>query len=377
VRIVVAPNAFKGSLSARDAAKHIARGVRSALPGAEVVTVPVADGGDGTVDAAIDAGFERRTATVTGPTGGSVAASYAIRQRSAVVEMAAASGLAVLPGGHRRPTAATSRGTGELVRAALDNEAESIVLGVGGSARTDGGAGCLVGLGARVLDADGGELPPGGASLARAVRLDLTALDRRLADVQLVLATDVDNPLLGPAGAAAIFAPQKGASASEATLLEQGLACWADVVAAEVGIGVPPFVERPGSGAGGGIGFAGLAVLGAVRRPGVDVVLEMVEFQSHLDDADLVITGEGALDAQTLRGKAPAGVCAAAGRIGVPTIALAGSIALTPNELAGAGFAAAHALTALEPNPARSRAMAGILLERLAGSAVANWRAPA
>jgi glycerate kinase len=322
----------------------------------------------------VGAGFERRTATVTGPTGGIVVASYAIRQQTAVVEMAAASGLARLPYGRREPLAATSRGTGELVRAALDQGAESIILGVGGSASTDGGAGVLVGLGARVLDVEGRDLPPGGGALTRAARLDLSSLDPRVAVAEVTLASDVDNPLLGPAGAASTFAPQKGASPDDVAALEAGLARWAAVVAAAAGVGDPPFVDRAGAGAGGGIGFAALAVLGATRRPGVDVVLQMIDFHRRLHGADLVITGEGSLDEQTMRGKAPAGVADVARRAGVPVIALAGSVALAPADISRAGFTATYELAALEPDRARSHARAGVLLEQLAASAVAAWR---
>jgi glycerate kinase len=373
VRIVVAPTAFKGSLSARQAALHIARGVRSALPRATVEEVPVADGGDGTVEAAVAAGYERREVAVTGPIGDEVLAPYALRGRTAIVEMAAASGIAALTAETLAPLTASSIGTGELIRAALNDGAKRIVLGVGGSASTDGGAGLAVALGARLVDDASTDLDLGGGPLVRAARLDLSALDARIAATTVVLASDVDSPLLGPAGAAATFAPQKGASAEQITVLEAGLTRWVTIVEATVGTGDPPYRERAGSGAGGGVGFAAMALLGAERRPGIDVVLEMINFEARLRGADLVITGEGALDRQTLRGKAPAGVAVSARRVGVPTVVLAGSVSLSPDDVAAADFVAAHELAALERDPLVRLQRAGVLLERLAAIAAENW----
>jgi glycerate kinase len=367
MRVVVAPDKFKGSLTAPEVARRVAAGLLSAVPDATVVQVPVADGGEGTLDAAEAAGFRRVGVRVAGPTGAPLDSALAVRGRTAVIEMAAASGLAVLPGGHRAPLDATSLGTGQLVRAALDRRCTEVVLGIGGSACTDGGAGLLVALGARLLDAGGRELPPGGAALRDLDRVDLTGLDPRLADTTVVLATDVDNPLLGPHGAAAVYGPQKGAGPGDVEVLEQGLARWATVLDAALGQASHGRVaDQPGAGAAGGVGYAAMAALGAVRRPGIDVVLALTDFAVHVALADLVVTGEGSLDAQTLHGKAPAGVAAAARAAGVPVVAVAGRCLLTADELRAAGVDAAYALLDIEPDADRCMREAGPLLERLA-----------
>jgi glycerate kinase len=350
--VLVAPDKFKGSASAAEVAAHLAAGLRTA--GRAAVELPVADGGEGTLDAAVAAGFRRVPVTVTGPAGRPVRSAIAIRHGTAVVELAAASGLALLPAGPD-PLRATSRGTGELVLAALDAGATTVVLGVGGSAGTDGGAGMLAALGARLLDGDGAALPDGGGALARLARVDLVRLDRRLADVRVVLASDVDNPLLGPSGAAAGYGPQKGASPADVAVLDAALARWAALVD-------PAAAVRPGAGAAGGVGFAALAVLGAEPRPGIEVVLGLVGFADRVAGAALVVTGEGSLDEQTLHGKAPAGVAVAARGAGVPVVAVCGRSLIRPDQAAGAGIAAVYALTDLEPDVARCIAHPGPLL---------------
>jgi glycerate kinase len=365
-RVVVAPDKFKGSLGAAQVAARVAAGLRAVVPDLDVREIPVADGGEGTLDAAVAAGFRRVPARVPGPTGEPVDSALAVRGTTAVVEMAAASGLALLPGGRPVPLAATSLGTGRLVRAALDLGCREVVLGVGGSASTDGGAGLLVGLGARLVDADGLDLPPGGSSLARLDRVDLTGLDERLAGTRVVLATDVDNPLLGPRGAAAVYGPQKGASPRDVAVLEAALARWAGALGQAVGERAAGCADRPGAGAAGGIGFACLAALGAERRPGIDVVLGLTTFADVLPGARFVVTGEGSLDTQTLHGKAPAGVATAARAAGVPVVAVAGRSLLADAELRAAGFDAAYALTDLEDDVQRCIEQAGPLLERLA-----------
>ena len=357
--VLVAPDKFKGTLTAAEVAEHMAAGLRSAHPELAIVTAPVADGGDGTVDAAVAAGFRRIGATVTGPIEAPVEAAFAMRDGTAVVELAAASGLALL-GGQRAPLDATSRGTGELIRAALDAGASEIVLGVGGSASTDGGAGMLQSLGARLSDADGNELSAGGAALRNLARVDLSGLDPRLRTARVTLAGDVDNPLLGPQGAAAVYGPQKGANAQDVELLDAALTRWATLI--DLGA-----AQQPGAGAAGGVGYAALAVLHAVRRPGIDVVLDLIGFEALLADAALVITGEGALDEQTLHGKAPMGVAAAARRRGVQVAAVCGVCTLSANQLAAAGIGAVYALTDIEPDVARCRETPGPLLEQLAG----------
>jgi glycerate 2-kinase len=372
MKIVVAPDKFKGSLPATQVAAAIAAGLRAGRPGAELVTIPVADGGEGTVDAAVAAGFERVPVTAAGPAGDPVGASYARRGEVAVVELACVCGLARLPGGpcssRAAPLAASSSGAGEVLRAALEAGARRIIFGVGGSASTDGGAGLLQALGARVLDARGEPARPGGAGLRDVAALDLSGLHPKLRGAEVTLAADVDNPLTGPDGAAEVYAPQKGASPAEVALLDEGLRRWAAVVAAAIGA---DWSRTPGAGAAGGVGFAALAVLGATRRPGVELVLELAGFGTALDGADLVITGEGSLDAQSLAGKAPVGVARAAARLGVPVVAVAGRSTLTEAELATAGITAVYPLSDLEPDPERSRAEAPRLL-RQAGRMIAR-----
>ncbi|WP_063713225.1 glycerate kinase [Nocardia jiangxiensis] len=360
-RIILAPDKFKGSLTARQVADALAEGIRRVRPDAEIAWVPVADGGEGTVDAAIAAGFSPRTVRVTGPTGEPIRTSLAHNRSVAVVEAAAACGLYQLPRGVLAPLTATSRGVGELIRAALDTGCRTVILGVGGSACTDGGAGLLAALGASLLDADGNPADPGGGGLTDIAYLDLHRLDPRIREVDLVLASDVDNPLLGIHGAAAVFGPQKGASAGEVATLQAGLTHWAHLVAQRTGFDA---AARPGAGAAGGIGFAALAVLGARRSGGIEVLLDLVGFDRTVQGADLVITGEGSLDAQTLHGKAPAGVASRAGRAGVRTIAVAGRQLLDEGQLRAAGFAAAYPLTDLEPDLRRCQDGAAALLRR-------------
>ena len=373
MRVVIAPDKFKGSLSAPDVARHLETGLQRACGGnLEVLRIPVADGGEGTLDAAVGSGFARRSAVVSGPTGEPVRADFAVRGREAVIEMAAASGLAVLPGSgsgiapdSASATGASSLGTGELIRAALDAGCRQIVLGVGGSANTDGGAGVLQGLGARLLDADGRELPLGGAALARLARIDFSGFDARLDGARFVLASDVDNPLLGPLGAAAIFSPQKGATPEDVGVLDAALAHFVDVLSAEIGPRARKAADAPGAGAAGGVGYAAIAALAATRRPGIDVVLEFTGLAERLAGADLVITGEGSLDEQTLLGKTPVGVARAARRAGVPAVAVCGRSALSAGQISRAGFRAVHALTELESNVDTCIAEAAPLLERL------------
>jgi glycerate 2-kinase len=370
MRIVVAPDKFKGSLPAAEVAGAIAAGLRAELPSAELVTIPVADGGDGTVDAAVAAGFERVPVTVDGPTGEPVAASYARRGEVAVVELATACGLMRLPGGRCAPLTASSFGAGQVLGAALEAGPRRIIFGVGGSASTDGGAGVLQALGARVLDLRGAELARGGAALRDVAALDLAGLHPALRAASVILATDVINPLTGPDGAAEVYGPQKGATPAQISELDSGLRRWAAVVAAATGSDLS---QAPGAGAAGGVGFAALAVLGAERRLGIEVILDLLDFDAALDGTDLVVIGEGSLDIQTLAGKAPVGVARAATRRGIPVVAVAGRSTLTAGELARAGIAAVYTLSDLEPDPARSSAGASVLLRRI-GQALARDR---
>jgi glycerate kinase len=366
--VVVAPDKFKGSLTAEQAAAALARGLAAARPEVPVRQVPVADGGDGTVLAALAAGFEPVEAEATGPTGGRITARFAVRDDLAVVEAAAACGL-VLLNGHTEPMATTSAGVGDLLLAAAEYGCRRVVLGVGGSACTDGGAGMLRALGARLWTPMGSP-EPGGGGLSELTGVDMSTVDPRVRALDLVLASDVDNPLLGEHGAAAVFGPQKGASAAQVRELERGLANWAALVERDLG---ERFRDRPGAGAAGGIGFAALAVLGATRRDGIDLVLELTGFADAAHGARLVITGEGSLDEQSLRGKAPIGVVCAARRLGVPAVAVAGVCSLDADRLREAGIAAAYPLTDLEPDPARCITEAEALLERLAARIAEEW----
>ncbi|MGK5533835.1 glycerate kinase [Streptomyces sp. URMC 129] len=364
--VLIAADKFKGSLTAAEVGRHVAAGIRAVRPAAVVESLPVADGGDGTVDAAVAGGFTARRAEVTGPLGLPVTASFALRGDVAVVEMAQASGLRLLPPFTFAPLTATTYGTGELIAAALDAGARTVVLGVGGSATTDGGAGMLTALGARLLDADGDPLPHGGGPLRELAEADLSGLDPRLKDTAFVLASDVDNPLTGPAGAAAVYGPQKGADPVEIEALDNALAHFARVLERTLGSRAAEYARAPGAGAAGGVGFGALLGLNAVFRPGIEVLLDVLGFATAVERADLVITGEGSLDEQTLHGKAPAGVAAAARAAGTPVVAVCGRLRLPPDTLRAAGIDRAYPLTDEEPDPAQCVAQAGPLLERVA-----------
>ncbi|MZE71817.1 glycerate kinase [Streptomyces sp. SID5789] len=366
-RVLVAADKFKGSLTAVEVAERVTAGLRRVVPDVRVEALPVADGGDGTVAAAVAAGFERREVRVAGPLGDEVTAAFALREDTAVVEMAEASGLQRLPEGVLAPLTASTYGSGELLRAALDAGARTIVFGVGGSATTDGGAGMLAALGARFLDTDGGPVAPGGGGLASLASADLSNLDPRLSDVELVLASDVDNPLTGPKGAPAVYGPQKGASPEDVAALDAALAHFAKVLAQtdSVGARAAEYAASPGAGAAGGIGYGAL-LLGARFRPGIEVMLDVLGFAPALERADLVVTGEGSLDEQTLHGKAPAGVAAAARAAGKEVVAVCGRLALPADALGRAGIRRAYPLTAVEPDVEKCIADAGPILERVA-----------
>lgn len=371
-RIVVALDKFKGSLNATAATHHLAAGIRSAAPGGEVIEIPVADGGEGTVDALVAAGYQRVTRTVSGPTGAPVTASIAVLGRRVVVELAEASGLHLLPDGAFAALTASTYGTGELIRAALDAGASEIVLAVGGSATTDGGAGMLAALGARLTTAAGELLDRGGAALRDLEHVELAGLDPRLREVHVILASDVDNPLLGPKGAAAVYGPQKGAGPDEVASLEDGLSRLAAGILRATGLdfsGVD-FSAAPGAGAAGGTGFAALAVLGATRRPGIDVILDAIDIERVLVGVDLVVVGEGRLDTQSLHGKAPVGIAARARTHAIPVVAVAGQANLDEEQLRAAGIEAVYAIADLAPDiPTAIREAPGLL--RRMGAAVA------
>lgn len=343
LRVVVAPDSFGGSLDSVGVANAIAAGWIRARPMDTVVLVPMADGGEGTL-AAVAAALGERAARQTLATVDAIErpirADWLLMDtgRTAFVEMAAASGLARLAAGERTPASARSastRGTGELLRAALDARVETVILGLGGSATTDGGAGMLSALGVHCLDERGDELPPGGAALARLARIDASGLDPRLAAVQLVVASDVTNPLTGPAGAAATYGPQKGADATTVAELDAALATYGAAIEATTGRAV---AALPGAGAAGGVGAALLGFTGAVLRPGFEVVAEMVGLSAALGEADLVITGEGRADEQTLAGKAAMGVALLARQAHVPVVLLCGALGPGADALAASGL---------------------------------------
>lgn len=369
MRVVIAPDKFKGSLSAPEVIHHLQVGLRAAAQETgsplDIVPVPVADGGEGTLDAAIAAGFDRRTATVTGPGATPVTAAFAVRGDEAIIEMAAASGLQLVPEAIRDPLGATSQGTGKLIGAALDAGSRHITLAIGGSASTDGGAGLLRGLGARLLDVDGADIGHGGGGLFDLDHIDLSGLDPRLTHTRIVLASDVDNPLLGSHGAAAVFGPQKEASPSDIALLERSLERYVDHLAMVIGPRALSAARRPGAGAAGGVGYTALAVLHASREPGFDTVAHFTGLRALLDGADLIITGEGSLDEQSLAGKTPIGVARVAATAGVPVIAVCGRTTLDQQTLHDLGIREVHPLTGLAPTPVESILRAAALLEQL------------
>lgn len=362
--VLVACDKFKGTLSARQVAACIAEGIRAAAPGVLVVAVPVADGGDGTLIAVERAGFEIVPVTVDGPTGEAVVTGYAVREGVAVVELADACGLARLPGGRFAPLESSSGGVGQVLAAALSAGYRDVVLAIGGSASSDGGAGMMTALGAVLRDREGRVLPPGGGALADLDTLDLSGLHPALADARIVLASDVDNPLLGARGAVAVYGPQKGVTDATSGRLEEGLRRWAQVVSAVTG---RDRSVDPGAGAAGGVGFAALALLGARMQPGIELMLDLVGFEEKVRGARLVVTGEGSLDEQTLHGKAPAGVARAARAAGVRVVAVCGRSSLDADRTRAAGIEQVFALTDREPDVEACMAQAGPLLTSLAG----------
>jgi glycerate 2-kinase len=361
-RVLIASDKFKGSLTAVEVADAVGRGLRRGCPDVDVAVVPIADGGDGTVAAALAAGFAAVEVTASGPTGERVRARYARRGDVAVVELAGVSGLSLLPGGRLAPLSASSRGTGEVIGAAVTAGCRKVVVGIGGSASTDGGAGLVQALGARFRDGVGCSVRPGGEGLADLATIDLAWLRGLMSGVQVTVAGDVDNPLTGPLGAAAVYGPQKGADPDQVLLLDRALGHFADRVAAVTGV---DHRDVPGAGAAGGVGFALVALLGAELRSGIDLVLDLVDFDTRLDGVDLVVTGEGSLDEQTLHGKAVAGVAGRAAVRAIPVVAVCGQSTLDPVPLQAAGVSGAYPLTDLEPDLEECKRNAAALLQRI------------
>ncbi|UPQ89349.1 glycerate kinase [Vibrio sinaloensis] len=327
MKIVIAPDSYKESLTAMEVATAIESGFKQVLPHAEYVKLPMADGGEGTVQSLVDAtGGHIVSAEVTGPLGQKVEGFYGVLGdgSTAVIEMAAASGLHLVEPEKRNPMLTTTYGTGELIKAALDAGVQHIIVGIGGSATNDGGMGMAQALGARFIDSEGNELASGGGALAQLASIDLAGLDARLSDVKLEVACDVDNPLCGPKGASQVFGPQKGATPEMVRQLDQNLAHYAAVIAQTNGKDV---IEQAGAGAAGGLGAALLGLFDATLRPGISIVMDAVNLSQVLRDADLVITGEGRIDSQTIHGKTPIGVARTAKQYHLPVIGIAGSIA--------------------------------------------------
>ncbi|WP_270181162.1 glycerate kinase [Alkalihalobacillus sp. CinArs1] len=326
MKIVIAPDSFKGSLSAVEAAEAIERGVKKALPESDATMVPIADGGEGTLETLVVAtGGFTRSVTVMGPLGDDVEAIYGILGdgETCVIEMASASGIGLVPKGELNPFLATTYGTGELIAEALDDGYRKFILAIGGSATNDGGAGMLQALGARLLNELGGSVGFGGGNLKHVRKIDLEGFDERVADSTFLIASDVENPLIGPSGASFVFGPQKGASAEGVEVLDQHLEHWADEVERTTGVRLH---DKPGAGAAGGIGGAFQAFFPSRMERGIDVVIAYTDLEEKLVGAELAITGEGQVDSQTASGKTPMGVAQAANDLGIPTVVIAGSV---------------------------------------------------
>lgn len=326
MKIVIAPDSYKESLSATEVAQAIEKGFREIFPEAQFVSVPVADGGEGTVEAMIAATQGRAvTSTVTGPLGDTVEAQWGISGdgQTAFIEMAAASGLALVPPELRNPLITTSYGTGELILQALESGVKNIIIGIGGSATNDGGAGMVQALGAKLCDANGADIGFGGGSLMSLNNIDIRHLDARLQTCSIRVACDVTNPLTGTSGASFIFGPQKGATEAMIRELDHNLAHFADVIKKSLRVDVK---EVPGAGAAGGMGAALMAFLGAELRSGIEIVTQALNLEEHIHDCTLVVTGEGRLDSQSIHGKVPVGVASVAKKYHKPVIGIAGSL---------------------------------------------------
>jgi len=376
MKILLAPDSFKESLSAVSAAHAMARGAAAACAGRvplRAVELPIADGGEGTVACLVAAtGGRPMTTRVTGPLGNPVTAGWGLLGggTTAAIEMAAASGLPLVPPDRRNPLVTTTFGTGELIAAALNAGARRIIVGIGGSATVDGGVGMAQALGVRFRDARSQGIGRGGGQLRDIVAMDLEQLDGRVAGAEILIASDVQSPLTGPDGAARVFGPQKGATPQQVEVLEDGLANLAARIRACLGIDVE---HLPGAGAAGGLGAGLVAFLGATIEPGIDLVLEAVGYVGHLEGADLVITGEGRLDGSSLHGKATVGVARKARDAGVPCVAVAGQLAGDADALRREGILSARSLVGDDVTPETAMVRAAELLERRTREAVAEF----
>lgn len=370
MRVVIAPDKFKGSLSASEAAEAMAHGVARAAPGVAIDRVPMADGGEGTVAALVAAtGGSFREVAVHGPMGEPIVAPFGLLGdgRTAAIEMAAASGLVLVPAERRDPMVATTRGTGELLLAAIAAGARRVIVGIGGSATNDGGAGLGQALGFRLLDDEGRDLAPGGGSLGRLARIDASGRRCELDGIEIAVACDVTNPLCGPRGASAVYGPQKGATPAMVAVLDANLAHFAAIVERDLGVSIR---DLPGSGAAGGLGGGLVAFASGRLEPGINLVIEAVDLRRRLEGADLCLTGEGALDEQSTFGKTAVGVGRLSRALGCPVLALAGSIGPGAEATLEAGLDAYFSIC---PGPItldQAMARAGKLLEEATAQAV-------
>lgn len=344
MRIITAPDSFKGSLTSIEASQAMATGIRRIFPQAEIIEMPVADGGEGTLAALVRAGGgQLLSQQVHGPRGETITAHWGLldNKKTAVIEMAEASGLLLVPPLLRDPRLTSTFGTGQLIRAALDHQVEHIIVAIGGSATNDGGAGMAAALGVRFLDMQGKLLPPGGAALIKLADIDINQLDSRLKKTKITIASDVKNPLCGPNGASLVYGPQKGASPASALLLDQALAHYAMKAQAILGLDV---ANQEGSGAAGGLGAGLMLFLAARFKSGIDLVLDTLHFDAQLVNTTLVFTGEGCTDEQTLQGKVPAGIAARANRQNIPVICISGSLGKRHQKIFTAGIAGAASI---------------------------------
>lgn len=374
MKIVIAPDSFKESLSALEVAEAVEKGFKQVLPQANYVKVPMADGGEGTVQSLVDAtDGEIISKTVTGPLGEPVEAFFGIlgTKRTAVIEMAAASGLHLVPPAKRNPLMTTTKGTGELISAALDYGVNHIIIGIGGSATNDGGAGMAKALGAQLLDAEGNEILDGGGALGNLAFINLSTLDSRLQHVKIEVACDVDNPLTGERGASAIFGPQKGATPEMVALLDRNLRHYAAVLERDLGQKID---DVPGAGAAGGLGAGLLAFLQAELKRGVDIVIEATNLLEAVRDADVVITGEGKIDGQTIYGKTPIGVAKTAKKHGIPVIGIAGNIGADSHVVYEHGMDALFSIVPGVTTLENAFANASDYVEKTAMNVAAVWK---
>ncbi len=326
MKIVVTPDSFKGSLTAIEVSVAIEQGIREVFPEAEVIKIPMADGGEGTVQCLVNAtGGKILEEKVIGPLGDEVLAFYGILgdRKTAIVEMAAASGLTLVPENKRNPLITTTYGTGQLIKAVLNQGCRKMIIGIGGSATNDGGAGMVQALGVKLLDQEGKEVGFGGGELKKIVKIDISCMDNRLSDTKVLVASDVNNPLCGPQGASRIYGPQKGATPEIIEELDKSLSYFAELIKRDLNKEVK---DIPGAGAAGGLGAGLMAFLNAELRSGIEIIIEIVKLEQNIKEADLVITGEGKIDSQTIYGKAPVGVAKIAKKYNVPVVAVAAII---------------------------------------------------